>query len=256
MRFKPETLGMLVRPRILASPYLIQTNTSSLVTIRSGLVHGEHYYMDPVLLFGRSMEENLCSLKLGNTANNLTNSYVAQVRSYLVKIGSTQTVVDAHSIDETLKKVRTRYGIRTNLKIISVGVRFFQGSTKEPDGSFRPINPCSIATREGHETTWFYKPWELVPITEIVKYESVNKGDLILFQKCHGLVVKKKFLNKPRFYSTSSWSCYSITLLNHTGDGLTRFLPDRRFTVHFPEVQEETQETEIRVANNQPCLCR
>jgi hypothetical protein len=89
---------------------------------------------------------------------------------------------------------------------------------------------------------WFFNPWELVPLVEIIKYESVSKGDLILFQKTKGLVVRKKLLNKPRFYTTSSWSCYSVTLLNYTADGYTRFLPDRMFSIRRSGDPEPTEE--------------
>jgi len=246
MRFGPETLGLLVRPRILTSANVLPLNTkeplpSSLITLKP-VACGLNPYIDPEKLFGRSLNSLFSDINLGDTNNANTKSYTAKVVAYLVKIGAASVVVDSTNVQETLTKVRKRYGIRTNFKILSVGVEFFQGF-EERNGRLEPIKPLPIKTQDGSETIWFYKPWELVPLTEIVKYESVRRGDLVMFQKSHGLVVKKKALNKPKFYMTSSWSCYSITLLNHTGDGFTRFLPDRKFSIRRREQQDEFLES-------------
>ena len=245
MRFRPETLGLLVRPRILASASVLLKGTqdpgaSSLFTLKPAC-HSIKPCIDPLLVFGKPLNVLFSDIQLGNTAVDISTTYTAQVVSYLIKTGSVCMFVDRSNIQETLAKVKKRFGARTNLKIVSVGVRFFRGMEQLTTGELRPINPWMPVTKDGQKTIWFYKPWELVPMTEILKYESVNNGDLVLFQKCHGLVVKKKLLNKPKFFLTSSWSCYSITLLNHTGDGFIRFLPDRRFTVRLPQTQEDPQ---------------
>ena len=248
MRFRPETLGLLVRPRILASASVLlkganNPGASSLFTLKP-TCHSIKPCIDPLLVFGKPLNVLFSDIQLGNTAVDISTTYTAQVVSYLIKTGSVCMFVDRSNIQETLAKVKKRFGARTNLKIVSVGVRFFCGMEQLTTGELRPINPWMPVTKDGQETIWFYKPWELVPMTEILKYESVNNGDLVLFQKCHGLVVKKKLLNKPKFFLTSSWSCYSITLLNHTGDGFTRFLPSRFFAVHRPTspITDEDQE--------------
>jgi hypothetical protein len=68
-------------------------------------------------------------------------------------------------------------------------------------------------------------------MTEIIKFESVQLTDLVIFQKSSGLVVEKKQLNKPKFYQTSSWSSYSIKLLSQKGESYVRFIPNRAFSV-------------------------
>lgn len=245
MRFGPETLGLLVRPRILTSANVLPINNiqspHSFITLKP-VTCGLNSSTDPEALFGKSLNSLFSEIGLGDTNTNNTKSYTAKVVAYLVKIGSTSVVVDHTNLQETLTKVRNRYGIRANFKILSVGVQFFQGF-QEIDGQFQPTEPWPVRTKEGNETLWFYKPWELVPLTEIVKYESVRRGDLVMFQKSHGLVIKKKLLNKPRFYMTSSWSCYSITLLNHMGDGFTRFLPDRKFSVRRRDHSDDSVES-------------
>lgn len=242
MRFGPESLGMLVRPRILASGKVLALNTKeqppySLVSLRPN-AHSQNPYLEPERLFGKSLSSLFFGLLLGDTTKPYSKPYTAKVVSYMVKVGSNHVLVDSNNIHETLTRVRNRYGKRTNFKILMVGVKFYQ-SFRDNSGFLEPMDPLSIKTKDGSETIWFYKPWELVPMTEIIKYESVTCGDLVLFQKTNGLVIRKKSLNKPKFYLTSSWSCYSITLLNHAGDGYTRFLPDRRFTIRRKEDSED-----------------
>lgn len=243
MRFGPETLGLLVRPRILTSAKVLPLNSKqpppySLLAIKPRF-HDSSVYIEPEILFGKSLNDIFSSFSLGDTTNKQSKSYTAKVTAYLVKIGSTSVIVDSSNIQETLIRVRKRYGVRTNFKILSVGVVFFD-SFQEREGKLEPLDPRPIKTKDGEDTIWFYKPWELVPLTEIIKYESVACGDLVMFQKTNGLVIKKKTLNKPKFYMTSSWSCYSITLLNHAGDGFTRFLPDRKFVIRRKEDREDS----------------
>jgi hypothetical protein len=229
MRFKPETLGLLVRPRILASACIIPTNSiTTNIPLKSLWDNPKRF--EHLSLFKQSPSELFSELKLGDTSVNLLNAYTGQIVCFLTKIGNKLILVDKVNINQIVKEVKKKYGSRTNLRVISIGIVFYQGM-KVVDGFLHSIKPWCPKTENNEEVVWFYKPWELVPTEEIVKYESVKKGDLILFPKCHGLVVKKKLLNKPKFYYTSSWSCYSITLLNHTADGFTRFLPDRKFTI-------------------------
>ena len=234
MRFKPEHLGMLVRPRILTTANILVSSSMlpSPTFLKIRLAHhNKNTYIDPAWLFGEPLDKLFGLMKLGDTSADKSSAYVAQIVSYLVKVGSSSIVVDKTNIQETLKKAKNRLGPRTNLKVISVGVKFYHGFKEDQEGVLAPTNELVIKTKDGQEVTWFYKPWDLVPITEIIKYESVSKGNLILFKQTNGLVVKKKRLNKPKYYSTSSWSCYAITLLNHTADGFTRFLPNRQFKV-------------------------
>lgn len=230
MRFKPEKLGLLVRPRILASACIVPTNSIS-TNIPLIAPWNRPKNSEQLSLFKQKPLELFSELKLGDTSINLANAYTGQIVYFLIKTGNSLMLVDKTNIDQIINKVKAAYGCQTNLKIVLVGVSFYQGM-KFVDDLLQPIKPWCPKTENDEEVIWFYRPWELVPTIEIIKYESVKKGDLILFQKCHGLVVKKKLLNKPKYYCTSSWSCYSITLLNHTADGFTRFLPDRRFTVH------------------------
>lgn len=234
MRFKQDSLGMLVRPRILAG--------ASIFPMKSGMPTEfsvkwskprKTDRLDHFSVFNKSVSDLFQGLNLGDTSKDISNCYVGQVTHYIVKIAGQITLVDKGNVQETLKLVRKRLGARTNLRVVSVGIQFYHGMERDlADGSLKPINPWNPKTSTGEETVWFFNPWELVPIEDVIKYEAVKRGDLILFQKARGLVVRKKFLNKPRFYSTSSWSCYSITLLNFTADGFTRFLPSRSFDVH------------------------
>lgn len=232
MRFKPDTFGLLVRPRILAVASILPQNTKT--DDVSWIKPKKSERFNHLSLFNASPRDLFSSLRLGDTSTDISTAYTAVVTNYIVRFAGTTVLVDKHNVYEVLAKIRKRLGARTNLRVISVGVKFYHGMALEGD-TLVPINPWNPKTSEGQEVIWFYNPWELVPIKDILKFESASPGDLILFQKCHGLVVKKKLLNKPKYYMTSSWSCYTITLLNHTADGFTRFLPDRVFEVKRPE---------------------
>jgi hypothetical protein len=234
MRFRPETLGTLVRPRILATAAVVPVGSTSQFEFSWTKSRKSDRY-DHFGVFSQKPQDLFSYLQLGDTSKDTTTAYVGEVTHYIVRIAGTLTLVDKNNIQETLRVARKRLGARTNLRVVSVGLKLYKGFQVDPETKqLKPINPWNPKTAEGHETMWFFNPWELVPITEIMKYESVSKGDLILFQKTKGLVIRKKLLNKPRFYTTSSWSCYSITLLNYTADGYTRFLPDRLFTIRRP----------------------
>jgi hypothetical protein len=232
MRFSKETLGILVRPRILTSGLVLAENatlplSSALTSLRTSY-HSKNNYVPSTTLFGKTLSELFSPLNLGNTTTNKATAYVAKVVSYVVKVRGSLLVVDNTTIDRAISATKKQYGSRTNLKVVYVGVQFFQGF----DEHNTPLSPVVMKTVDNKQVSWFFNPKDLVSITEIVKYESAREKDLILFPKSYGLVVKKKFLNKPKFYMTSSWSCYAIILLNPLGDGFVRFLPDRQFEVH------------------------
>lgn len=233
MLFKPETLGELVRPRILAKGTVVLKKDLPEYAFTATTLPSKSNYS---LIFGQNLDKLFSKLLLGDTSKDLSTSYTGEIVCYVVRIASTMTLVDKHNVQETLKKARKKLGARANLRVVSVGLQFHQGLTRdEHTGLLQPLHSCPLKTPDGQETVWFFNPWELVPMKEILKYESVHPGDLVLFKKAKGMVVKKKKLNKPRFYSTSSWSCYSITLLNHTADGYSRFLPERFFMVRRSE---------------------
>lgn len=239
MIFKPDTFGLLVRPRILASASILPDTTKTVTSWSKPKKTERFSYLSS---FSESTPKELfASLQLGDTTNDISMAYTGIVTNYIVRFSGITVLVDKNNVEEVLRKIRQRLGNRTNLRVVSVGVKFYRGMIQEGNALI-PVNPWNPKTTEGHDVTWFYNPWELIPTKDVLKFESADPGDLILFQKCHGLVVKKKLLNKPKFYITSSWSCYTITLLNHTADGYTRLLPDRVFSIRRPDDPEPNLE--------------
>jgi hypothetical protein len=176
MRFKPENLGLLVRPRILASACIVPIDLIS-TNVPLKVPWNRPKKSEHLSLFKQKPPELFSGVSLGDTSVNLSNAYTGQVVYYLIKISNTIMLVDRTNVHETLKKVRAMCGIRSNLKIISVGVKFFQGMTLN-EGMLQPINPWCPKTENDQEVIWFYRPWELVPTTEILKYESVKPAGL------------------------------------------------------------------------------
>ena len=235
MHFTLDMFGLLVRPRVIVNASIAPLGSkfseptwSTPGKATKAPFHHRSIYSN----FPTPIKNLFVDMSLGDTTKDLATCYVAEVTHYVVKIASQYIVVEPSTILETLKLAKNRLGTHTNLNIRAVGVKFYFGAERQLDGSYKGINPWHPKTVIDQEAIWFYEPWELVPFTHIVRYESLEQTNMLLFQKSTGLVVKKNFLNKPKFYSTSSWSCYSIILLNHTADGYTRLLPDRNFTIH------------------------
>lgn len=235
MRFKPETLGTLVRPRVLTKAIVYAFQHSS--NAEDG-DEGSNFWasarrstrFERFATYNKPFNQLFSDLSLGNTEKDLSTCYVGVITHYLVRFHGAYHVVDASNVKELLGRVRKVYGNRANLKVSSVGLKFYKGIKIDEYGKTIPVDPWE-PTRDH---VWFYNRKDIVAMDDIIRYESAKPQDLILFPKAKGLVIKHKILNKPRFYSTSSWTCKALTLLNGSIDGFTRFLPDRTFKIRRP----------------------
>lgn len=235
MRFRPETLGVLARPRVLTKAIVYtlageateheQAQNFWQIAKRSTRLERFSVYFKP-------FKEIFKDLKLGNTESvDLSSCYVGVITHYMVHFHGTFYVVDASNIQEMLVRVRKVYGNRANLKVSYVGLKFYKGMERDSvTGKMTPKDPWEHTGRY----IWFYSRKDIVSMDDILRYESAHNGDLVLFPKAKGIVVKHRILNKPKFYKTSSWTCKAITLLNGSIDGFTRFLPDRSFKIRKP----------------------
>lgn len=223
MKLKLEHLGRLVRPRIITMAKVVPyPPASDFFTAKESF--------SPVQQFNKKPEFIFSELNLGDTTVSLHDCYVAKITHYLIELGNCFLIVDQSNGLETLRLAKKKFGSRTNLRVVSVGVEFYKGMEKDQAG-LRAINKWEPKNSDNQKFIWFYRPCDLVFIEEILKYEAANPGDLIIFQKTMNITIKKRKLNKPSFYSTSSWSTFSLILLNGTADGYTRFLPNRLFKI-------------------------
>lgn len=234
---------MLVRPRVLSHAIVFTPETEKDVNNSRQIwwqLHAKdldtHLYKDQ-----ESLINTFSDLSLGNTELDLSTCYTGVITHYQVNFRGMIHVIDKTSIEEFMVKMRKVYGSRANLKVSYVGLKIFTGMERDPiTNELRAINPW----KQTEEKIWFFRRKEIVLTDDIIRYESAHNGDLIIFPKAKGIVVKHKVLNKPKFFLTCSWTCKNLTLLNGNIEGYTRFLPDRTFIVRKPgdPLPEEMQD--------------
>jgi hypothetical protein len=240
MRYKPESLGTLVRPRMLAKGKMIP-----LKEVEHFVDHLSSPNFNEELASLKLPSEELASLfasqdvlnkfkglSLGDTTIDTTTAYVAEITHFLIRENGGNYLVNKKTLPEAIKRRKERHGPRAKLYIHSLGVKLYKGFEVLKGGKFRPVDPWQPEGAK-EEVILFFSQYDCIPMEQIVHYEACLPGDLILFSKSNGLVVQKKKLNKPKFQVTSSWTCYSLTLLNNSS--FARFVPNRKFTSHRPE---------------------
>lgn len=244
MRVTPVDIGVLVRPRVLTHVYLYASATTPTSIEIDGWWKTMRSYRfltsirrDQITnTYKKPVDKVFQELKVGNTFSQLETSYTGQITHLIVKVGQNYFLIDSiEAGSKLLQTYQKRYGTRTRVKVCAVGVRFFKGAKRDPDtDSLIPIDPWEgIAADEKEEMPvrlWFYEPKHLVRLEDIIRFESVEVGDLIFFQKSQGVVVNVRELNKPRFFKTCSWCSRTIVVM--VANGLIRFLPDRKFQIH------------------------
>lgn len=234
IKFSLNLLGKLVRPRVIDNASILEVGTpTNNQNNNYGYLFKERHPPDLNAIFGKKSSLLFQPISLGNTTKSLEDCYVAEITHLMVRASnhSEPIIINAPSAETVLNKILSKKGKKPRLRIKAVGVRFYKGVEYDKEkGVYIPLNPWNPLTLNDKEAIWFYYPRDVVPIEEIIKFEGINPGDLIIFQKVNGLTIKKTHLNKPKFYSSSSWSCYTIFLM---GKGLkkTRMLPNREFTV-------------------------
>lgn len=225
MRYRPESMGSLIRPRMLSKGRMVPLKEAE---------HYVHYLssisVPPELssLFPKEPAKRFEGLSLGDTTVDTYSCYVAEITHFLIRENNKNYLVNKHTLPEALKRRKERFGPRAKLYIHSLGVRLYKGYEVQKDGKLRPVEPWK-PTGSKDEVILFFSHYDCVPMEQIIEYESCNPGDLVLFSKANGFVVKKKKLNKPRFHSTSSWTSYSLTLLSN--QTFLRFVANRKFSV-------------------------
>lgn len=238
MKFNIETLGSLVRPRVLTKARVIpQANRGTGHYPWGAIVKHKPYEIHNSLFnkIASKIQENIFStLSLGDTTlQDTSKTYVCKVTHYLVGNLQRLTLVDKDSAPEALEAVKKRLGVRSGLQIALVGVKTYRGFQRDlKTQKLEAVDPWQPEEKSITEDVLFFAPWELASLEDIIKFEKVSPGDLIVFPKANALVIKKKKLNKPRFYNNSSWTCYGILLLNGSGNGFSKLVPARAFNIH------------------------
>lgn len=230
MKINLNTIGALVRPRIITHAKVYPRIIDSLKEEEKWDLAGvadSYYYSRDLLSYKKPYEELFKDLVIGDTTQDLSNCYVGMITSFIISISYKQYVlVDKNNVKDIVENLKRKNRSCESLPIHFVGIKFFKGVKRNKNGTLSPTDPWE-ATSSQH--TWFYRPWDLVSMETVIRYEKLESGDLVLFKKTSGIVLKNKHINKKRFYKTNSWSCKSVSVLMGNGRTILRFLPNKSF---------------------------
>lgn len=224
------SFGLLVRPRVVTSARILPSpdiNEQDIWSLNK-LVDTPSYYkkQKDVDLFNKPYEELFSDLLIGDTKKSLTGCYVGVITSFITSIKYRQHIlVDKKNVAEILQQFSDKYGSK-QFPVHYVGIKFYKSVQKnELTEEIEPIDPWTIT----NEQTWFYRPWDLVTMDTIIRYEQIIPGDLVLFKRTNGIVIKAKTIYKKKFYKTNSWSSRSVMVFNNQRQTIIRFLPNKSF---------------------------
>lgn len=230
MRLTLNSLGLLVRPRIISNakvyPRLNVKIEQDKWNVDSMMDFSYLSYNKEINLYKLSYETLFDGLVIGDTRNNPETCYVGKIVSFIISLSyGNYIVVDDHNIDEIMNRISKMGRKLDSFPINMVGLKFYKGIERDSNNHLVPINQWDITK----EHIWFYRSWDLVSIESVIEYEKLQPGNLVLFARSRGMVLKTKFINKVKFYNTNSWSSASITMLSSNGKKTFKFLPNRRF---------------------------
>lgn len=226
-----NSFGVVVRPRIVSYARVyprLNVPTGESKWSLDTLVNASPYDEKDISYYGKSYDSLFEELAIGDTTEDLKDCYAGVITSFVTSISFRNYIlVTQDNVTDVLEKLRRKNNSRESIPVHYVGIKFYKGLQRDKEtGKLVPLNPWHVTEKE---TTWFYRPWDLISMDTIVRYEMLASGDLVLFRKSRGLVLKKKTINKKRFYKTNSWSCKSVTVLLGNGRSHLKFLPNKSF---------------------------
>ncbi len=243
-------IGSLVRPRVLTHVYLyplfphidLQAKPNTNVdhwwkTVRNYYKYLNSLQKEQLTKTYGNTDSLFEELKLGDTAKDISTAYVGKVVSLIVQFHGTFFHISSLTQGKVFEdKIKKSFGPNTKLRVFAVGLKFFKGMSLV-DNALTPINPWEPVVDD--TKIWFYSPKHIVSIHDIMRFEQVDQGDLVLFTKSSGMAVNVVTLSKPKFYNTNSWTPRSIRLLSGNKLAFIRFLPDRLFSIKSKDREEQ-----------------
>lgn len=212
MKFTSATFGALVRPRVLLKVIASQ-NGAAYFTRNQQAQALEQLTHKPI-------QELFQDLHLGDTSIDLSDCYVGKIKSYILCFD--RSADDFQRVDKAQMKALEAKRKR-NWEVRAVGLEFYTGLTLNSNNKLEPQSLWP-ETKE-----WFYYPEDLVPMEDIVVFESCRECDLVTTKRATGLVLDVKVMNKPQFYRTNSWTCKNVLILSGQHARRVKLLPFRKF---------------------------
>ena len=232
MRFKAADIGLLVRPKTITHLYLWKRDEDIDEWWKSAMTQyrwrGFEKKQQLTMFYKTSLPLLFKNLQLGNTNTNPTASYVATITSFMIlHHGSLYHLATKEKVEAFEREMKKRFGPNAYLPVVAVGLKFYKGFTSA-EGIKTPTDSWEHTERE--DVTWFYQPKEIIPLDNVIAFESLIPGKLVLMKKIDGIVLYAKELLKPQFYSANSCVSVAITMLS-TNVTYVRLTPDKRFKI-------------------------
>lgn len=202
MKCDEESFGALVRPKALINTYNYEHYTS---------VSDKKIELEQNT--GMPLKSYFAPLSLGNMCTDLEHAYVGEITTLWVKTVSLKAGYNdvkyqhAHTPDELACFRRNCHKV----KVVAVGLRFYKGMDRVAGGKVVPNGDLWIPT---WKKDWLYNTDNVVPIENIIAYESCKEGDLVYSNKTSGLVVDVKSRIKPKFYLANSLVSKQVVILD------------------------------------------
>ena len=216
-----KDFGRLVKPKVLTEAFLLcgggnididkwwrrvnQLSRSS-KTYKKVTIEGT---------FGEKIDPLFQSLQV--------NDYVAVINSFIVFHNFSYSHITTQTeVNRLLQEKRRVYVIAAGVTIHKT----YNIETHALGEVWQPTNNQSIC--------WIYNLGHLIPIEDVELYNSVETGDLLMFDKSQAVVTKVKTLKRRKFYDTCSWTNKKITVLNGSAGRQVRLITSRSYKIIKP----------------------
>ena len=245
MRFKAADIGLMVRPKTITHLFLWKHDENLEEWWKQSIFQyrwkGHEKKQQLTLQYKASLPDLFKDLQLGNAHKNPGESYVATIKSFVIlHRGSLYHLETKERADSFEREFKRRFGPNAYLPVVAVGLKFYKNISVSADGGLSPGE--AWGPTDDSKVTWFYQPKEIVTLTNIIAFETLTVGKLVLMKKVDGIVTSVKELSKPQFYSANSCVSTSVTLLT-TNVNYIRLIPDKRFTILNPEDKASIHQT-------------
>ena len=182
MRFKANDIGRLVRPKTITHLFLWQNTEKDIGQWwkeTSSIFRWHNFEKKQQLIdfYKCSLDYLFRDIQLGNPSLNPENSYIAEITSFIILYrGSLYHIPSKEKALSFEKELIKRLGKNAFLPVVAVGLKFFKSfSIKDEEKVLG--EPWEYTNRE--DVTWFYKPKEIIPLENIISFETLTTGDLI-----------------------------------------------------------------------------
>ncbi len=232
MRFKASDLGLLVRPRTITRLLVWKKEDNldewwkqSIFFFRWRVFERKNQL---AFYYRKSLEDLFQDLSLGKPSIDPGSSYVCKVVSFVILHKGSLCYLDTQEKADLFEnEAKKRFGQNAFMSIVAVGLKFYK-NIKIENNVHVAGDPWEPTERD--DLVWFYSPKDIIPLENVIEYESISPGDYISLRKVEGIAIFNKDLTKPKFYAANSCVSNTVSILSNK-TSFVRITPDKKFKV-------------------------